>query len=368
MKNKRGWAVILLPTSGIFLWSAQSNENIAEMVFARGIYSTISRFISGFTGKLPFSVMEMSLIILPLLMLAIGLLYIHQYRKKVRSGKEIMVGIFGDMLMIFSVVLFLYTVFCGINYHRYSFAKISGLTILQVEREELKELSLYLGREAGEVRKKIKENNANKDSNMVSLTYEEMAEEAVKAMKGLGKKYPVLERSYPRPKAVVSSGIMSSLGITGIFWPFTMEANVNVQVEGFTIPAVMCHELSHVSGFMREDEANFIAYLACKNSDSLELQYSGYMMALEYAIDKLYEVDKDAYIEVRKSYSIEMQEDIRADHSYWEKYRGTSVREASSFVNDSYLKANNQVDGIMSYGRMVDLLLAEYKEQKENSR
>ncbi|HPW41948.1 MAG TPA: DUF3810 family protein, partial [Bacillota bacterium] len=29
--------------------------------------------------------------------------------------------------------------------------------------------------------------------------------------------------------------------------------------------------------------------------------------------------------------------------------------------NDKYLKANNQKDGVKSYGRMVDLLIAEHR-------
>ena len=31
-------------------------------------------------------------------------------------------------------------------------------------------------------------------------------------------------------------------------------------------------------------------------------------------------------------------------------------------MSDAYLKANDQWDGVMSYGRMVDLLIAYYKE------
>ncbi|HPE16562.1 MAG TPA: DUF3810 family protein, partial [Oscillospiraceae bacterium] len=32
-------------------------------------------------------------------------------------------------------------------------------------------------------------------------------------------------------------------------------------------------------------------------------------------------------------------------------------------MNDAYLKANAQRDGVKSYGRMVDLLLAEYRDE-----
>jgi len=43
-------------------------------------------------------------------------------------------------------------------------------------------------------------------------------------------------------------------------FPFTFEANVNVDIPPYQIPSTMLHELSHLRGFMREDEANFISY------------------------------------------------------------------------------------------------------------
>ena len=39
------------------------------------------------------------------------------------------------------------------------------------------------------------------------------------------------------------------------------------------------------------------------------------------------------------------------------------VAEASARLNDKYLRANRQKDGVRSYGRMVDLMLAYYKDQ-----
>ena len=50
----------------------------------------------------------------------------------------------------------------------------------------------------------------------------------------------------------------------------------------------MCHELSHLKGFIYEDEANFIGYIACTDSDDPLFQYSGYLSVLSY-------VDRDFY-------------------------------------------------------------------------
>jgi hypothetical protein len=45
---------------------------------------------------------------------------------------------------------------------------------------------------------------------------------------------------------------------------------------------------------------------------------------------------------------------------FWKKYEGP-IEDISSAINDAYLKANRQKDGIYSYGRMVDLLIAEHR-------
>ncbi|HBU11922.1 MAG TPA: DUF3810 domain-containing protein, partial [Clostridiales bacterium] len=46
---------------------------------------------------------------------------------------------------------------------------------------------------------------------------------------------------------------------------------------------------------------------------------------------------------------------------YWDAYEG-EVQDTVSEINDAYLRGQNQADGIKSYGRMVDLLLAYYSE------
>ena len=40
------------------------------------------------------------------------------------------------------------------------------------------------------------------------------------------------------------------------------------------------------------------------------------------------------------------------------------MAEVAQQVNNAYLKANRQYDGVKSYGRVVDLLLAEWREEQ----
>ena len=65
------------------------------------------------------------------------------------------------------------------------------------------------------------------------------------------------------PKAMRFSRVMSAMGFTGFYFPFTGECNVNVDFPAATLPSTVAHELSHRRGIASEQECNFRAVLAC---------------------------------------------------------------------------------------------------------
>ena len=108
---------------------------------------------------------------------------------------------------------------------------------------------------------------------------------------------------------------------------------------------------------MREDEANFIGYLACIGSEEGGFRYSGYLTGWVYATNALAKADRVAYAEICGQLSEKAWDDLRYNNEFWGKYEGKTA-EVSNRMNDTYLKLNNQSDGVNSYGRMVDLMLA----------
>ena len=119
----------------------------------------------------------------------------------------------------------------------------------------------------------------------------------------------------------------------------------------------MCHELTHLRGYMQEEEANFIAYLACRDSDDPEFQYSGTLLALICARNALYSADPEAYKAVHSLLDDGVRRDLQDRSAFWKQY-DTPAADVAQNVNDGYLKLNQQPDGVKSYGRMVDLLLS----------
>ena len=181
--------------------------------------------------------------------------------------------------------------------------------------------------------------------------------------KKLSEEYKALQGFYPRPKALVNHWILSVQNLTGVYSPFTLEANYNAGMVDYNIPFTACHELSHLRGFMEEKEANYIGFLACIGSDIEVFRYSGYLMGWIYCTNVLYQEDYDVWEELRGELKDDVLSDLRANSAFWAKY-DTAVAEVSDKINDTYLKANGQQEGVESYDRMVDLIVTEYKAGK----
>jgi hypothetical protein len=71
--------------------------------------------------------------------------------------------------------------------------------------------------------------------------------------------------------------------------------------------------------------------------------------------------DRERYNSLREQYSGGVERDFRAWSEHIRKYEGI-VKETTDRINDAYLQANAQSDGVQSYGRMVDLLMAHYRD------
>lgn len=371
--KKRIFLIFLAPVSFFLLWLAGKEPAFTEHIYTRKIYRVISYGISFLTDKFPFSLMEAGIKLLPVFVVAGIAFFVYQFlsrRKKGKTGIYVILISLVNIGCIASSIFFFYVLTAGINYHRYSFAEISGYSIEEASVTDLYELTLNLSERAASVREQIAEEGGEftEDGRIVidESNWKALIKAVTEAYEKAGKEYPELAGDYKSVKAVASSRAMSAMEITGIFWPFTMEANVNTDVSDYTIPATMSHELAHVRGFMREDEANFIAYLVCSQSENKVLEYSGLMLALVYSGNQLYRQSADYYEMVRDTYTEEMKADLREDYYYWVQFEDTVVSAASNTLNDNYLKANNQSDGVKSYGRMVDLLMAQYKADKGN--
>ncbi|MDW5299037.1 MAG: DUF3810 domain-containing protein [Sedimentibacter sp.] len=356
MKNRLMF-LILIPISLILTIYAKLYMSFAEF-YAVEIYPVFAGAISFFTSKSSFSLAEVIIVAL------IILLILYTLSMTINSFKYKTTDFFKNYIVNIGVAVScmycLFVLFCGLNYYRYEFTRYSGLEIKESSKEELINMCEVLINDANEMRAELHTSDEN-TAELYDHNYYGTAERAKNSFNNIASEYEILKGNYPAPKPVRLSKVMSYMNITGVFFPFTFEANVNVDIPPYQIPAIMLHELVHLRGFMREEEANFISYLACTNSGYDDFAYSGTMLALSYSMNVLYYEDYDAFEKLYETYSEDDRNNLKFSKNYWKQF-DTKVAEISKNINDTYLKANNQEDGIKSYGRMVDLLLAYYRE------
>lgn len=355
-----------LIVSGILLGIAFLLQILARQIpgfgqwYAVTVYPVFVNTYSRLMSLIPFCVLEWVVIAGGLWIIFLAVRGIVRVVKKKESVGRMFIngGLF--VLLVTSILFFMLTVLCSVNYYRDEFSKVAGFEVREHSTEELKELCVSLAEEVNTASRQIER---DADGNLILPDH--IAEESVKAMEHLGEEYEALGGYYPRPKKVLFSDVMSYQSLMGLYSAFTLESMYNGDMMAYNIPDTMCHELSHMKGFMREDEANFIAYLACRESGNPILQYSGAMNAFVYATNQLYaDAGSDAYSEIFSLVDEEPISELGKNDAFWSQFEGP-VKEVSKAANDIYLKANDQKDGMKSYGRMVDLLLAEYFDQKK---
>ena len=198
---------------------------------------------------------------------------------------------------------------------------------------------------------------------VMPYSIDEMNAKLLDAYDSLSEKYSFIDNFYSRVKPIMLSEPLSYTHITGIYTFFTGEANINVNFPDYTVPYTAAHELAHQRGIAREDEANFVAFLVCMESEDPYIRYSACLSVYEYVISALRSADKSLY---SQSYSA-LPYDVRAEESaysrFFEKYRKNVVANVSNSINHSYLQSQGAPAGSKSYNMVVDLAVAYYRPQ-----
>lgn len=352
--GKRIWiwtcGVILFIFAGLLTILTRGADGFAQW-YSETVYRMLTETVGRVMGIFPFSVAEILLYILLLwLLFSVGrIIWNLAHRKNGRAA-----DFAGELFFLAALLAFLYTAACGVNYYRTSFAECTGLQIDGYSTEQLAAVCMALTADLNRAAEVV-----SRDADGIMVCSENISQSSASVMKQLSEEWPMLQGHYPKAKKLLVPWILSVQKVTGIYSPFTIEANYNGDITDYNIPFTACHELSHLRGYMREEEANFIAWLACRNSEQPDYQYSGSLRGWISCMNVLYRADQDVWMAIRVQLNPAVEADIAANRDYWAKFEGP-VADAAQAVNDNYLKANGQSDGIQSYGRMADLIVAYY--------
>lgn len=328
-------------------------ENRAVMNF---LCKALVRPWHAFAGRLfsavPFSVTEWVILSLAalgvvLLVLLIVRLIRRRWVKAYRTG-----------MTILSVSAAMFALFClwwGVLYYSDSFTEQAGLERRDISVQELETVTRYFAAEVNTAGEHVERG----EDGVFAVDKDTIFRRSPDIYGGAEQIFPCLAAPAVRAKPVLLSRLLSYIRYTGFFFPYTAEANLNADSPACLLPSTIAHELAHLRGVAREDEANFCAVAACMESGDEDYRYSGALLAYIYLGNALYRADYDAWREVYSTLSENVRADLRANNDYWARFE-TPAADVSEKVYESFLQTYGDDRGMQSYGACVDLLTVYY--------
>ena len=346
--------MILLPALLIVLFEAMKGQKSWMDRWVSGVMAPVEQALGRICALLPWiSVAE----VLTALFLLGSVFWL--IRAAVLLARERAAGRFLRCLLAFaSAVLWLWAAVSWMwnaAYYASGVQEKSGLEVRPYSVETLAQVTALFAQQAAEFSTQVERD----EEGLFSVSLEEIFGRGPAIYENIVKEFPFLElEPSVRVKPLLCSRLQSILGFTGVYFPFTGEANVNTDAPACMIPATIAHEMAHQRMVASEQEANFVGITAAVLSGDPVFQYSGYLMGLVQLCNALAPVDREAWNAIVQQYfTQEMASDWNANNAYWAEL-SSPVEETAGQVYDSFLKGNGQKLGMRSYGACVDLLVA----------
>ncbi len=348
--------IALFISLGLIILRAVAFKNAAVAdAYSEKVFQPLAKGLSSVVNLLPFSLTELLVVGGVLTLIA---LTIRGIARLIRYPAWRWQRLLKSTLVAFTIALFalaLFLAFHGIHYARSPLSEALGLTVKERSCEELEHATAVFARAAGEVREGLPE---DEDGVLFISSYRDLFRDSHLGWDKVGEIYPALKSSIrPVPKNVLLSHYWSYTHIVGMYMPLFVEVNINTDQPDSAIPATAAHEVAHARGFAREDDTNLAGYISCFHHPDPVWRYSGLISAWKHLNNRLYGENRDRWANAYAYITPAVARDLKAEREYWKAFE-TPIATISTVVNDAYLKANREEDGVKTYGQVVDLLLA----------
>lgn len=354
-KNLALTAALILPLALAGLFGLLKGNRALMDGWVFGWMAPMEQLWGRIWSLFPFSVME----ILILLFLGGNLLWL------VRAGvllvrRRSLGDLMRRLLALGAVWLWLWAGLCWLwnaAYYASSFTQRSGLEVRPYSVEELAAVTEHFALQAARLAPQVRRDEELHFAENLPRCFAQNSE----VYQELTREFPCLSMEPVSAKPMyLFSRLQSILGFTGMYFPFTGEANVNIDAPACLVPATIAHEMAHQRMVASELEANFVGIAACASCEDPVFQYSGYLMGLIQLCNALYSAAPDRWYAIAEEFfTPELAADWRDNNEYWAAL-SSPVEDAAGEVYDSFLKSNDQQLGIRSYGACVDLLVARF--------
>lgn len=316
--------------------------NIHVSSFFRSVLSYV-------TGWIPFSFAETVLLIMPATAVFLIAVIIPKSKKDI-------VGSWRYLASLASVIAYIYVSFVftfALGYHGTSLAEKLDIDHRKITSEEIYTAAVTLTDMVNELADEVDYSSVMGFS-VMPYSHSELVSKLNDAYASAAEKYSFIPSLRSNVKQIVLSEPMTYTHISGVYTFFTGEANINTNFPDYTSPYTAAHEMSHQRGIAPENEANFMAFLVCMESDDPYIRYSGAQNLLEYVYSALRRADKELYSKCYYSLDSRVRREMSAYSKFFEKYKENTAATVSGAVNDTYLKLQG-TEGAKSYGLVADL-------------
>jgi hypothetical protein len=350
----KSWSWVLLIILTILIKWMSWYPGFVERNYSEGIYPFIARIQRFLFGWVPFSLGDLFYAFLVLVILFKTFQFFRALFKK-KVNRHYFISGLQQIIFFFLFVYVFFNLLWGLNYNRQGIAYQLKLDVKRYTLQDLDTLANVIQQRinyyAGFV------NETQRDS---FNRKKRLFDASIDAYKYAAKEYSFLKYSPRSVKPSLYSYLGNYLGFQGYYNPFSGEGQVNTTVPRFLEPFVTTHEMAHQLGYGKENEANFVGYLACRAYPSNAFRYSVYFDMYNYTVGEIYARDTAMALAYQKKLHPQVVADIKEFREFYKKYKNP-VEPIIMWFYGNYLKANNQPAGKRSYNEVVAWLIAYYK-------
>jgi hypothetical protein len=324
-----------------------------EKIYSRNIYPLLTNVLNYISRPFPFSLTEIYFLILAIFLLSFMVLWLYfSGRRDFVKGFDYLLRFF--MLISINVTLFL--LLWGMNNYRLDIEDLFAFENQQISQTDLEETYQWFVEQANFTKEQLQ------DGELLSL--EDIMMKTDGGYDLLADEYAFIRSRKARVKPLSISALFSQSGYSGIYLYVFSEPTINIMPHITSLPFVASHEMAHQQGFASEDDANFVGFLAASRHEDPLFRYSAYLAGMTYVGNSLYQTDAEAFKRLNGRLHENVREDLQARSEFWQKNIRPKTEKVHNQVNDLFLKANNQPDGILNYSNVTKLFVLAYKNER----